>query len=150
MITIIAIPITLIAILSSIWFDYSGWFFLLLLSIIAQISIVVLKSENSQFDINESDYLTIEASEMLKKHRHIFIYPMTCKQLAGVLGLNQFVGILFVILNIYNEIYWTLLLAIINWYSLAYAAYFFNPLIWFANSNQLHTYDEIVDYIQNR
>ncbi len=141
------VPICLGILISAFWFDYIGWIFLLIFTIIMQSVVFVFKSENSKYQLTDAWPLSFQARIMLRDYRHRFEYAMSCQQVAGLCALNQFLGIVYVVINCFNEIYWTIPLALVNWLSLGYAATFLNPVDWFKHSGQMETYEEAWNHV---
>ena len=148
MISILAPPLSLLLIVLTFWFDYVGWICLVILSLFMQVNVLIFKSKSKNITIRNSHELSVDAVELASKFSHIYTHPFASRTYAGICGLNQFTGVVIACINAYHGIYWTIGLAVVNWYSLAYAAYFFNPLIWFEKSNQLHIHEEIVDHLR--
>ena len=149
MITILTIPLILILIIFSLWYDYFVWISLAILSIFMHINVLSMKTINKNLNIKNIHDLSADAAEMANEYGHFYTHPFASKDYAGICALNQFTGILIACINAYHGIYWTIFFAVINWYSLAYAAHFFNPLIRFEQSNKLHVHQEILDHLRS-
>jgi hypothetical protein len=147
MFKLLGLPISLGVLISAFWFDYSGWIFLLIFTIIIQSAVFVFKSENSQHQLTDAWPLSFQARIMLRDYRHRFEYPMSCQEVAGLCALNSFLGIFYVAINCFNEIYWTIPLALLNWLSLGYAATFLNPVDWFKHSDRMEIYEEACNHV---
>lgn len=147
---LIGYPILLIASILTYWYANTFWIYMLIFNVIMYIWVFAYKRKNENLILNEHDGLSDEAIAMMKKFTHIYAYPFATRDVASLCTINRYFGAVFGLFAIYKGDYWKLGYAVVNWFTLAYAAYFFNPTLWFSRSNQLHIHDEIVNHIFKR
>jgi hypothetical protein len=150
MLQIISIFISIIFIAATFWHDYLAWVYIIIAGIFFHISIFFMKVENKNLHFKEPDALSLEAQILMKKFWHFYNMPSGSLDYSSTCSTFQFVAIIVAGINAYHDIYWPIGLAIVAWFSFAYAAYFYNPLIIISKTEQRYVHEEIVLFLEEK
>lgn len=150
MIQLISTLISIIFIVLTFWYDYAAWIYILIAGIFIYVSIFFMKVENRNLHFKDPNELSFEAQILMKKFWHFYNMPLGSLDYSGTCSTFQFVAIIVAGINAYHDIYWPIGLAVVAWFSFAYAAYFYNPLIVISKTEQRYVHEEIVLFLQEK
>ena len=146
MVQIIAVIISLIAIVTTFFSILWGWLILWASVLCLLVILFIVKRKKWQHIPELSD----TANKMLQKFGHFYFMPFAGTDFSSSATTFLFAGVVVAIIGVFKGFWWGIGIGAINWFATAFVSRAFNPTNFLVDFTEQRGHDEIISWIAQR
>jgi hypothetical protein len=146
MIQVIAILLSLAAIVAELFSVLWGWIILALPSAFLITALLGAKRKK----LARIPELSELANDMLQKYGHFYTMPFAARDFSSAASTLMFAGAVVAIVGAFKGFWWGIGIGIVYWFVMGLVARLFNPTNYLVDPAEMVVHEEIVSWISKR